>query len=653
VTTSQTHGPVCSPPFILLALLYLGFFLVLMPIGFMTSRLCHARPKEAVFALFWSGLYGLVALSTLTAVFLCRGTTFLWFYVPLLILLSKRPPQPLPAQQTNMKRLLTLVPLAGLSFAFCFYSIRPNLMPSGDIFFYANNCRLLLEQGVETYFSGPYCYYQSFESAWGLKPYHWVDQWLGAFLLLPELPVSDVQVYALVLYPTLWTIAIWGMAAVGLEVGLSKKPVWTIAIAASLSLFLVGAAIPNFSPGHEALYLFKLNALMDPEGLVTRPKLCLYLIFFCGFLLESLRAEYKRALVCLLFAVVHSPTAWPGVFIGVAAATLTSWVLKKQGSKLETPMGKEDALATLLTTIGLGVGFVVFYAILGPDVATDSPESELSFGVRSIGGWAYRVSVFLLPNLLVLNLVRRDTNTHRLCWPLSVLGLVIGGGSIGWLLIYNNHDANQLFYNVAMPAIILFTYLGCIVLISKKSALGWALLLALALLGFSKSPPLAATPAELPAHFVQQVNNVLRAEPAGQFRTGVAFKQNNTWSGAGHTNIAMPTRPLVWCIKGFAPVSLSDLQLDLSEHPAKRSWQIQSLRHQSLFRYTEDHISTQPIANFVNALEIRYILVHGVPLPKELTGQSELIIKDETGTSQFLTVVPIEGSAEAGFPRLR
>ena len=438
------------------------------------GRLFNYKRSFSFTEAFYSLAFGILSVSTLTALFMTGGVTILSVYLLMGAILYYQhrqqllcPDQSLIYQSSNSVIIISI--FIGLLFVYLwsFLSIGqfddfPFHIPDGSSLsqndYIINTMRsyYIAQTGEENY----YHVLNQLDPAYhGTKPYHYLEFWTTVFTSYCMSGLVAVH-FKLVVVPLYYLTAFVGVLAL-MERYLMVR--WTYVCLAMILMFCAGLYLP--------FYRGILNDFSLPI-FSYRFKMAPYYLFMFACLIEYGRGNYRGSIWALLGLCVATIVAVPAVVGGVALFIVYRLITKDK-----------SALSLILQLFVGCAAIVLFYSITGSQELNIRPNAGTSELMNNLGSLFFddlpvkfatifktllEELVIYIPIIVIGMAVLRSSKIREFDYRgLAVLvGGILFSGACAYALFYDQKDGAQIFYNVANPLLNVILIWGIIKLMS-------------------------------------------------------------------------------------------------------------------------------------------------------------------------------------------
>ncbi len=631
-------------------------------IGRLINRKKSFTYTEAFYALF----FGILSISTLTALIHTKGVTILAVYLLMGVMLyyqgrhdAKTVDKPNIYSSSGLFMGLSVI--AGILFVYIWsflslgqFDSFPYYIPDGTSLspndYIINTVRsfYLGLTGEENY----YHVLNDLDPTYhGTKPYHYLEFWTTV-AVDSCVPGLVAERFRLVVNNLFYLTSLIGILA--LMERYDKLRWYHICLAMSL-MFCAGLYLP--------FYKGIFNDFSLPI-FSHRLKMPAYYLFILACLIEHIRGNYVGAIWALLGLCVATIVAVPAIFGGVGVYILYHFFRKEK-----------IAPTLLLQVLVTGVAIVLFYSMTGSqelNIRANAGTSELLSNLGSLFATDVPAKLLIIIKTIIeeiiiyipvivigVALIRSSKPSWQEYRDLSVLvGGILLSGALAYGLFSPQKDAAQLFYNVANPvlnvSLIWFmirlvakwgnplddgrtlnrvTYLGCGTLIA-----------AIISLQFYTAVKRNIVPARTAQHYSDQYLNEIRSfiTSDDQITLGAAIKGGEDYASAYSWQTAAYTLGyyLAYMEDGSMALSISDYDIPMHEdHLGDRESAL-------FYRFVQQQKADETFVSmaysqlkFIEQYELDFIILSQQGhLPDELLAVAETILEDPISGERFLLI---------------
>ncbi len=631
-------------------------------IGRLINRKKLFSYTEAFYALF----FGILLISTLTALIHTKGVTILAVYLlmgAILYYQERRYPKTVdkPCIYPSSGLFMSLSVIAGILYVYIWsflslgqFDAFPYYIPDGTSLspndYIINTIRsfYLGLTGEENY----YHVLNHLDPAYhGTKPYHYLEFWTTVAVdsCVPGLIAGR---FRLVVNNLFYLTSLIGILA--LMERYYKLRWYHIGLAMSL-MFCAGLYLP--------FYQGIFNDFSLPI-FSHRLKMPVYYLFILACLIEHVRGNYVRAIWALLGLCVATIVAVPAIFGGVGVYILYHF------------FRKEKIASTLIFQILIsGVAIVVFYSMTGSqelNIRANAGTSELITNLGSLFASDVPAKLFIILKTIIeeviiyvplivigVVLIRSNKRSWQEYRDLSVLlGGILLSGALAYGLFSQQKDSAQLFYNVINPVLNVMLIWFIIKLVShwgnpvdggptlnRVTYLGCGtLIVAMMSLQFYTAVKRNIVPARTAQHYSDQYLNEIRSFIISddKITLGAAIKGGEDYASSYSWQTAAYTLGyyLAYMKDGAMALSISDYDIPIQEdHLGDRESAL-------FYRFVQQQKADETFVSmaysqlkFIEQYDLDFIILsQRGHLPHELSAVAETILEDSISGERFIIV---------------
>jgi hypothetical protein len=495
----------------------------------------------------------------------------------------------------------------------------------------------------------------------GNKPYHYLELWLTNVVAVVT-GRRQVEVLQLVTYAFFYWLGFVGLLALwereNGRVGLLAFFVVCIL------LFVAGF---NFDFYQSIQFISQLGNYRYPLIGELWPKLSIIHVFFLvGFLLA--RGQQWVLLVLVLFVMsISSMSVFPAAVLTIHFGAVLVYLFN--------PKYRLLAIKCFGCALILTLGFLLFYALTDTSqigrggsntqdvfklLASLSDPSALRTRFNILVGTPLQVAVVYLPFALLGCLYWRK---WWLSWGdfdftlIAPMVLLLFCSNLAWAIFFKQLNANQLFYNVAIPTINLTIY--SFGLWIARQAFDWRTVIAAILFVCSSAKSLYKSYTVFAKHtittgfsesYLRSINNYLEYQQVS-WQGGASLKSLDYYylTHSKYVTIYVNGDYLPYLGNGGAvSVSLNDVDIPLSGTPLERARDQQAVSMGLFYRWvarekaagTFRDVPTSQLA-FVRHYGLKFLIISkGVEVPATLRPLVTEEFADELSGERFLVLDP-------------